>query len=89
MDCDSVYIGQTRRSIATRISEHTTAVNSQKVEKSSVAEHAVEFNHRIDTMNAGKVKSNNYVSTVWFMRTTNEAALNSQPVTTIDNSSEE
>ena len=57
MDCDSIYIGQTRRSIATRLQEHNAAVRTGRSEKSSVVEHAVERNHRIDMENVSKIKT--------------------------------
>ena len=51
-----MYIGQTRRSIAARIQEHTTAVTYKQGDKSSVAEHAIKLDHNIDSLNAGKLK---------------------------------
>ena len=67
IDCDSVYIGQTRRSIATRLQEHAAAISSSKIERSSVAEHAVEHSHSIDMINADKVKTvnKNYKLDAW------------------------
>ena len=46
-----------RRSIATRLQEHAAAISHGKIEKSSVAKHALEQKHRIGMENAGKVKT--------------------------------
>ena len=56
LDCDLIYIGQTRRSIATRIQEHPTVVNYKQGDKSSVEEHAIVLDYNINSLNAGKLK---------------------------------
>ena len=47
-DCDSVYVGQTRRNVATRMKEHMRAVKNKEVCKSAVARHCWTENHQID-----------------------------------------
>jgi hypothetical protein len=47
-DCNSIYIGQTRRKIGKRTKEHIRHANSGHVEQSSVAEHMVDLGHNID-----------------------------------------
>ena len=54
-DCDSV--SSFRRSIATRLQEHAAVVSHGKIEKSSVAKHALEQKHRIDMENVCRVKT--------------------------------
>lgn len=49
--CGRVYIGETGRSIETRISEHRRATNNKQWEKSAVAEHAITENHHVDFEN--------------------------------------
>ena len=45
--CGKVYIGQTGRTISTRLNEHQRSIRLNQPEKSSVAEHALEEFHRI------------------------------------------
>jgi len=47
-DCHKAYIGQTKNSLGTRVNQHRSAFRNFHVEKSALAEHAVEFGHRID-----------------------------------------
>ncbi|KAJ8941629.1 hypothetical protein NQ318_000335, partial [Aromia moschata] len=46
-DCDQKYIGQTKRSILTRFKEHMAHLKYGRTEKSCVAQHAFDNNHRI------------------------------------------
>ncbi|KAJ8961534.1 hypothetical protein NQ318_014785, partial [Aromia moschata] len=46
-DCDQKYIGQTKRSILTRFKEHPAHLKYSRTEKSCVAQHAFDNNHRI------------------------------------------
>ena len=46
--CGKVYIGETQRTLGTRIKEHQDANRLYRPEKSAVAEHALCNDHRID-----------------------------------------
>ena len=48
MDCDKIYIGQSRRKIKIRGREHKRNTVNQEVEKSAVAKHHWECKHQID-----------------------------------------
>ncbi|KAJ8936242.1 hypothetical protein NQ318_006168 [Aromia moschata] len=50
-DCDQKYIGQTKRSILTRFKEHMAHLKYGRTEKSCVAQHDFDNNHRIDKIN--------------------------------------
>ena len=45
--CGSVYIGETGRSVSTRISEHERCVRGHHSSKSAVAEHSLQIGHNI------------------------------------------
>jgi len=47
-DCDSVYIGQTKRDLKSRLAEHKRAIKYQRLEKSALCEHFITMKHRID-----------------------------------------
>lgn len=47
-DCDDEYIGQTKRSIEKRFSDHLTCIRLNRPVCSAVAAHALKNNHRID-----------------------------------------
>ena len=49
--CGKVYIGQTGRTISTRLTEHQRSIRLNQPEKSSVAEHALEDFHEIKFRN--------------------------------------
>ena len=55
-DCDSVYIGETGRSISTRKKEHVDAVKNSVVKKSALCQHALESDHLIDWPNSKILK---------------------------------
>jgi len=55
-DCDSIYVGQTRRSVLDRHKEHMRAIENKDPEKSSVADHVLELGHSIDTTKLKNVK---------------------------------
>lgn len=44
-DCTKLYIGQTRRKLATRFKEHCSHIKHNRSSKSAVALHALEFDH--------------------------------------------
>ena len=46
-DCDVQYIGQTGRAFLTRKREHISSVRNFKTEKSALAEHSCNLDHRI------------------------------------------
>lgn len=47
-DCDNVYIGQTKRSVKIRASEHLGYVRRKEPSKSGLAEHILTNNHEIN-----------------------------------------
>jgi hypothetical protein len=50
-ECGQVYIGQTGRSIETRVMEHQRHIHLQHLDKSAVAEHSINLDHRIQLQN--------------------------------------
>lgn len=46
-DCDFSYIGQTKRDLKSRISEHKRAIRSQEPEKSALCLHSISLDHVI------------------------------------------
>ena len=56
-DCNQKYVGQTRRSIQTRFKEHMAHLKYGRTEKSSVAQHAFDNNHRIDKNNLRLIRN--------------------------------
>ena len=51
-DCDRTYIGQTGNSLHTRIKQHRAACRLFQRDKSALAEHSIDLDHRIDWDNA-------------------------------------
>ena len=47
-DCGEHYIGETKRTLDTRVKEHLTACKYVRFKRSAVAEHAWQDGHRID-----------------------------------------
>ena len=47
-DCPFVYIGQTKRDLKLRLSEHKRAIKYQRPEKSALFEHSITLDHIID-----------------------------------------
>ncbi|KAJ8961586.1 hypothetical protein NQ317_013064 [Molorchus minor] len=56
-DCTLKYVGQTRRSILTRFKEHMAHLKYGRTDKSSVAQHAFDNNHRIDINNLKLIRN--------------------------------
>ncbi|KAJ8940907.1 hypothetical protein NQ318_017498 [Aromia moschata] len=56
-DCDQKCIGQTQRSILTRFKEHTAHLKYGRTEKSCVAQHDFDNNHRIDKNNLKLIRN--------------------------------
>jgi len=47
-DCDKVYIGQTKRHLATRIKEHRSNIKNSSGNFSVTTDHRLKFNHDFD-----------------------------------------
>ena len=47
-DSPFVYIGQTKRNLKSRLSEHKRAIKYQRLEKSALCEHSITLDHTID-----------------------------------------
>ena len=47
-DCDKMYIGQTKRNISIRAAEHMRNVKNIEIDKSAIASHVWNKNHRIN-----------------------------------------
>ena len=47
-DCSFIYIGQTKRDLKSRVSEHQRAIKFQHPEKSALCEHSISLNHTIN-----------------------------------------
>ncbi|KAJ8938030.1 hypothetical protein NQ318_003334 [Aromia moschata] len=56
-DCDQKYFGQTKRSILTRFKEHMAHLKYGRTERSCVAQHAFDNNHRIDINNLKLIRN--------------------------------
>ena len=52
MDCDRSYIGETCRTLNVRLKEHQRCCRNFESQKSAVAQHAIEEDHRIDWSNS-------------------------------------
>jgi hypothetical protein len=50
-ECGQVYIGQTGRSVDTRLKEHQRHIRLEHLDKSAVAEHSINSGHRIELQN--------------------------------------
>ena len=51
-DCNSVYIGQSKDCLHTRLEQHRSACRLLQPEKSALAEHSIKEGHNIDWKNA-------------------------------------
>ena len=58
-NCEKCYIGQTRRNIGIRFKEHIRNIKNQETNKSPIAEHVLEENHNIQTIQLLKQVNNN------------------------------
>jgi len=45
-DCDAIYVGQTKRKLNTRITEHRNQINSKSSNKTVITEHGLRYNHK-------------------------------------------
>ncbi|KYN19622.1 hypothetical protein ALC57_08098 [Trachymyrmex cornetzi] len=50
-DCDATYVGQTSRTLKTRIGEHKNHINWNTQQRSVIAEHRLEYSHEFDWNN--------------------------------------
>ena len=65
--CGLGYIGQTRRSIATRVAEHQRYVKNQETTKSSIAQHCWNEEHHFRFSEAKIISSTQYPSSLNFL----------------------
>jgi len=47
-NCDALYVGQTKRILNTRISEHRNHIRRNSLQTSVITDHHLEFNHEFD-----------------------------------------
>jgi len=47
-DCDATYVGQTKRQLNTRIKEHKSDINRNKLSLSAITRHRIESHHKFD-----------------------------------------
>lgn len=65
--CDALYYGKTIRNIETRFSEHMYQFKNKNIDKSSVAKHLIESQHKIDISNirlVQEVNNNNQIEII-------------------------
>ena len=55
-----MHVGETERSVKTRKREHVDEVKTFNTRKSALRQHVVDFDHRIDWVNATTLKSESY-----------------------------
>ena len=59
-DCNAEYVGETERSARTRKREHVDAVKTFNTKKSTLSQHVMDFDHRIDWDNVKILKSESH-----------------------------
>jgi len=47
-DCDATYVGQTKRKLNTRVTEHKNDINKKTGKHSVITEHRLDKNHEFD-----------------------------------------
>ncbi|KXJ24070.1 hypothetical protein AC249_AIPGENE10784 [Exaiptasia diaphana] len=70
-DCSTVYIGETKRSLKTRVSEHERCVTLGQTDKSALLEHANRLGHNINWKDTSVLRN----ETRWHQRKWMEAVL--------------
>jgi len=50
-DCDATYVGQMKRKLSTRVTEHRNQINHKTIKMSVISEHRLNHNHEIDWKN--------------------------------------
>ena len=48
MDCEKIYIGQTKQFLEKRLKQHLVNTKQGKIEESTLVEHQWEHNHKMD-----------------------------------------
>ena len=79
--CPKLYIGESKRSLKTRITEHKRALRQGDSNSSAPAEHAMVHNHPIDWDNASVIDSNTFYYPrkyleAWHIRTLSRTNMN-------------
>ena len=59
-DCNAVYIGETERCVGTRKRKHADVVKTFNTKKSTLSQHVIDFDHRIDWNNVKILKSESH-----------------------------
>src|SRR5436190_23025223 len=90
-DCNKKYIGQTKRKIKTRYSEHVSHIKYNRPKKSAVASHCLENNQLVSLSNLKIIKpiSNATYLNAWeifFINSNNSDQLLNQDLGPIQNS---
>ena len=62
LDCDFVYIRQTKWDLESRLAEHKLAIKNQEPEKSALCEHSIQFDNLIDWNNSKVLKTEAHYS---------------------------
>ena len=80
VECSSVYIGQTGRSLKQRISEHRRALKNGDVQTSALAEHVFKTGHAVDLSQSEVLDHHQHTTTrcmleSWYIQH-NQAVLN-------------
>jgi len=50
-NCDAIYVGQTKRKLNIRISEHRNRINRKSTNITVITEHRLRHNHDFDWLN--------------------------------------
>ena len=80
VECSSVYIGQTGRSLKQRVSEHRRALKNGDIQASALAEHVLKTGHAVDLSQSEVLDHHQHTTTrcmleSWYIQH-NQAALN-------------
>jgi len=59
-DCDATYVGQTKRKLKTRITEHHKQINNKASKMTVIAEHGLSHNHNFDWSNVEIMDNERY-----------------------------
>jgi len=52
LDCDASYVGQTKRTLSTRVNEHRSHIRRNSTQLSVITDHRLKFEHEFDWDNA-------------------------------------
>ncbi|KXJ16274.1 hypothetical protein AC249_AIPGENE28261 [Exaiptasia diaphana] len=64
-DCSTVYIGETKRSLKTRVSEHERCVRLGQTDKSALSEHANRLGHNINWKDTSVLRNETRAVPIW------------------------